>query len=53
MLRNGILRRRADALLAALPSLRPALVSRYLVDAMWDNPNYWLRFAVVRAALGR
>jgi hypothetical protein len=23
-----------------------------LVDAMWDNPNYWLRFSLLRAALG-
>jgi len=23
-----------------------------LIDAMWDNPNYWLRFSLLRAALG-
>lgn len=23
-----------------------------LVDAGWDNPNYWLRYSVLRAALG-
>ena len=23
-----------------------------LVDAMWDNPNYWLRYALLRAGLG-
>jgi hypothetical protein len=23
-----------------------------LVDGMWDNPNYWLRFSLLRAALG-
>lgn len=23
-----------------------------LIDAMWDNPNYWLRFSMIRAALG-
>lgn len=23
-----------------------------LVDGMWDNPNYWLRLSLVRAALG-
>lgn len=23
-----------------------------LVDAMWDNPNYWLRFSLLRKALG-
>lgn len=23
-----------------------------LVDAMWDNPNYWIRYTLIRAALG-
>jgi hypothetical protein len=23
-----------------------------LIDGMWDNPNYWLRFALLRAGLG-
>lgn len=23
-----------------------------LVDAMWDNPNYWVRYSLLRAALG-
>lgn len=23
-----------------------------LVDGMWDNPNYWLRFSLLRGALG-
>jgi hypothetical protein len=23
-----------------------------LVDGMWDNPNYWLRYSLLRAALG-
>lgn len=23
-----------------------------LVDATWDNPNYWIRYALVRSALG-
>lgn len=23
-----------------------------LIDGMWDNPNYWLRYALVRGALG-
>ena len=23
-----------------------------LVDAMWDNPNYWIRYALFRAAVG-
>src|SRR5262249_29032455 len=23
-----------------------------LVDGMWDNPNYWIRYALFRAAVG-
>lgn len=23
-----------------------------IVDASWDNPNYWLRYSIIRAALG-
>ncbi len=25
---------------------------RVLVDGMWDNPNYWTRLCIIRAALG-
>lgn len=25
---------------------------RVLIDGMWDNPNYWLRYALTRAGLG-
>lgn len=25
---------------------------RVLVDGMWDNPNYWMRFSLLRAGLG-
>ncbi len=32
---------------AAAPQYR-----RVLVDAMWDNGNYWLRYSLLRAALG-
>ena len=28
------------------------LVGRVLLDGMWDNPNYWLRLALTRRALG-
>ena len=28
------------------------LYLRVLVDGMWDNPNYWIRYAFIRAALG-
>ena len=28
-------------------------VTRYvLIDGMWHNPNYWLRFSMIRSALG-
>lgn len=27
-------------------------VDKVLVDGMWDNPNYWIRYALVRRALG-
>jgi hypothetical protein len=26
--------------------------STVLVDGMWDNPNYWVRYAMLRSALG-
>jgi hypothetical protein len=60
-------RRRRDARTAmadrmrALPALdalsresrdAPPRYGRVLVDGMWDNPNYFLRYAIVRAALG-
>lgn len=27
-------------------------IDKVLVDGMWDNPNYWTRYAIVRRALG-
>jgi len=40
-------------LLARLPSpAGPPAAVRVLVDAMYDNPNYWIRYAFLRAALG-
>lgn len=30
----------------------PALARSALVDGIWDNPNYWTRYALVRRALG-
>jgi hypothetical protein len=50
------LRARADEVIAQLgrepgPSPRP-VVRRVLIDGMWDNPNYWLRLAMTRKALG-
>jgi hypothetical protein len=41
------LSRRAD-----LGPVETTVYSRVLVDGMWDNPNYWTRFAMIRAALG-
>jgi hypothetical protein len=41
--------------LSRRPELGPdgaPLYERVLVDGMWDNPNYWLRYAFIRAGLG-
>ncbi len=51
-------RARAQPLLDRLsrrPEVGPEgdpLYLRVLVDGMWDNPNYWTRYAFIRAALG-
>lgn len=46
-------RGRAELALA-VASRRAAtgFVGRVLVDGTWDNPNYWIRYALIRAALG-
>ncbi len=46
-------RQRADAMLAELCD-KPELpfAGEVLIDAQWDNPNYWLRVALLRAAIG-
>ncbi len=31
---------------------KPPLYERVLIDGMWDNPNYWTRYAFTRAGLG-
>jgi len=41
------LSRRAD-----LGPENPPLYERVLIDGMWDNPNYWTRYAFTRAGLG-
>lgn len=41
-----------DALLARLPSAPTSQFRCVLVDAMYDNPNQWIRYALLRAALG-
>src|SRR5262249_22115920 len=45
-------RRHAESLLANLAPAGPPLVRKVLIDATFDNPNYWLRLALVRAPLG-
>jgi Capsule polysaccharide biosynthesis protein len=30
----------------------PRFTGAVLVDGMWDNPNYWIRYALFRAAVG-
>lgn len=42
-----VLSRRADLGPAGRPTFQ-----RILIDGMWDNPNYWTRYALIRAALG-
>ena len=43
-----------DRLLAAVRADTPAppFSGTVLVDGQWDNPNYWLRYSLLRAALG-
>jgi len=42
-----------DRLLARLSSAPPRVFAgTVLVDGQWDNPNYWLRYALLRAGLG-
>lgn len=46
-------RARAEAALAEFSRGEAApCVRRVLIDATYDNPNYWLRYALVRRALG-
>jgi Capsule polysaccharide biosynthesis protein len=46
-------RRRGEAMLADfMASAEPRFKGPVLVDGMWDNPNYWIRYALFRAAVG-
>lgn len=46
-------RARSERVLAAFAlQSSERFVGRVLVDAMWDNPNYWIRYTLLRAALG-
>ena len=50
---NARLRKHGIALLDRLSrSHTPSSYRRVLVDGMWDNPNYWTRYALLRGALG-
>jgi hypothetical protein len=51
--REGGQRRTTERLLAQLSASPARPGGRHvLVDAMYDNPNYWVRYALLRAALG-
>ncbi len=46
-------RAKVDAMLDAFARSEPQhFDGTVLVDGMWDNPNYWLRYTLLRAALG-
>ena len=45
-------RDRAVWLMANLPSCGPGASGPVLIDGLFDNPNYWYRVALLRAALG-
>lgn len=51
--KNARARRQGLALLraASRPSAAPAVAGTVLVDAAWDNANYWIRYSLLRAAL--
>jgi hypothetical protein len=46
-------RESADKILyeLSLSDSLPSFSGKVLVDAMWDNPNYWLRYTLLRRAL--
>ena len=53
--RIGIARARArtEKLLRELARVdAPAAAASVLVDGVWDNPNHWMRYSFLRAALG-
>jgi len=35
-----------------MAAAEPRFKGAVLVDGMWDNPNYWIRYALFRAAVG-
>jgi hypothetical protein len=52
-MRYRVRRDQADDVLARFSAISQAeSEGNVLVDAMWDNPNYWIRYVLLRAALG-
>ncbi|MBI4969638.1 MAG: hypothetical protein HZC25_16085 [Rhodospirillales bacterium] len=50
---ESLARARTDAIFNRLSAGRPSCVSGpVLIDGMWDNPHFWLRYSLLRAALG-
>lgn len=47
-------RRASDSKLAGFsrPTNNALVQGRIVVDGIWDNPNYWLRYALLRRSLG-
>lgn len=41
-----------DRLSRHAPDEQPPRANNVLIDGMWDNPNYWTRYALIRRALG-
>lgn len=51
--KQAIWRAKAEKILSKLSrSDQPLFHGNILVDGMWDNPNYWIRYALLRSALG-
>ena len=50
--RTSRARAATDRVLAQLPSTASPAAACVLVDAMYDNPNYWIRYGLLRASLG-
>ena len=46
-------RRKTEHLLAEISVGGPVRISGHvLIDGLWDNPHYWLRYSLIRSALG-
>lgn len=56
MRQAAMVRRQRDAVDQVLAELASTSVEAFggstLIDGMWDNPNYWLRFTLFRTAMG-